>query len=109
MADVKKRASSSKSKKASKKPADYRVSYVELRTMLDSLEYCALEYYVRGRSAAQRKAREAEIAELIKPALHSLLVKIRAPNDPHLSQCPDGLYTCCGGCVPYQCPESYSE
>src|SRR5438128_185640 len=113
MAATKKSASSSKPKKASpksaKKSGDYRASYVQLRTLLDSLEYTALEYYTRGNSAAQRTSRKTEIYALLKPALNTLLSKIRDPHQPHTAPCPDGLNSCCGGCVPYRCPEFYDE
>jgi bacterioferritin (cytochrome b1) len=85
-------------KKMASKDLDTNLQqYVELRTLLDSLESGALRYYL---NAANQTEQEEHY--------HYLTTKLGAINNHIWTKkagiaCPDGYVECNGCCVPYNC------
>ena len=93
-----------KSKKASKKkplrplkPADPAEQYVELRTLLDSLEIGALRYYLDHTSPSTKNER----FKIMEPLLREVIALVW--RGEKLIPCPPGYTSCNGACVPYNC------
>jgi hypothetical protein len=94
-------------------------SYVRLRTILDSIEVMAIRYCLEGRNTREKEKREAEIEQILMPAVKALKRKFRTAAGDQLEtktkvlaliqseapeNCPEGLNDCMGACVPYPCP-----
>lgn len=71
--------------------------YVELRTLLDSLEVGALRYYLDGTDSAEKDKR----FEKLEPALRKVIKLVWGGEN--LIPCPPGYTSCNGCCVPYSC------
>jgi hypothetical protein len=91
--------------KSSKKPrAPYGESsgsvckqYVELRTLLDSLEVGALRYYLDGTTPAEK----TKNFDALKPKLMEVIHLVW--GSAKTIRCPAGYNECDGCCVPYIC------
>jgi len=91
-------------------------SYVELRTVLDSLELGAIRHYLAGKTATERRNRSDYITELLRPIAKQLMQGSAAPPTKLMAfnrsvattggGCPEGLHECNGVCVAYECPDS---
>jgi hypothetical protein len=77
--------------------------YVNLRTMLDSLEVGALRYYLSGSDLSQPKKFDYLLSKL-KPLIDELWDRPARIKPPLADPCPPGYYNCDGMCVPYECP-----
>jgi len=75
--------------------------YMELRTMLDSVDMGALRFYLGAADhACQQENFKYLKAELMKISDHVWgLPKVKPDVDP----CPEGYHLCDGCCVPYPC------
>ena len=71
--------------------------YVQLRTMLDSLDIGALRYFLNATCEAEQQ----ENYKYLRNALSPIIQKIWAT--PKESDCPPGYVECDGCCVPYNC------
>jgi len=87
--------------------------YVRLRTLLDSLECGAINYFLRHTEG--RGGRFDELNEKLMPLIHWVWEKdMKKPPYPEgggeggghkeMLGCPDGYVDCQGVCVPYPCP-----
>ena len=87
--------------------------YVRLRTLLDSLECGAINYFLRHTEG--RGGRFDELNEKLMPLIHWVWEKdTKEPPYPEgggeggggelTIGCPDGYVDCQGVCVPYPCP-----
>jgi len=72
--------------------------YVELRTLLDSLEIGALRFYLNDTSASQKE----QNFKKLKPELMHIINQVWG-RDREIT-CPRGYTECDGACVPYSCP-----
>ena len=88
--------------------------YVRLRTLLDSLECGAINYFLRHTEG--RGGRFDELNEKLMPLIHWVWEKdTKEPPYPEgggeggggelTIGCPDGYVDCQGVCVPYPCPD----
>jgi len=71
--------------------------YVDLRTMLDSVEIGSVRYYLNGKNPAEKDKR----FEAVKPLLMQVVELVWA--DTKKVGCPPGYSNCDGCCVPYDC------
>jgi hypothetical protein len=87
--------------------------YVRLRTLLDSLECGAINYFLRHTEG--RGGRFDELNEKLMPLIHWVWHKdMEKPPYPEGGRegeegdepivCPEGYVDCQGVCVPYPCP-----
>ena len=86
--------------------------YVRLRTLLDSLECGAINYFLEHTEG--RGGRFDELNERLMPLIHWVWHKDRKkPPYPkgggkgggrETIDCPEGYVDCQGVCVPYPCP-----
>lgn len=89
------------------KPADPIDAYVQLRTMLDSLEIGAIRYYLMARDVPAKQRRFIELDEKLMPIVKWLwggATGIGMAPRPDV-ECPAGYIDCNGCCVPYPCPD----
>jgi hypothetical protein len=93
-------------KSATAAAIDYRVAYVDLRTMLDAIEMGSLYYFLNGSTDEERDRRAAQLAALLNPALIQIEEWNTKLDDPKCQSedCPPGYANCNGCCVPYPCP-----
>jgi hypothetical protein len=98
-----KKKTTAKGSESSNKPA-----YVRLRTVLDSLEFGAVRYFLGTPSPNQRQRLEKLEAQLL-PIIDWLYQDgqgLRSTQEPaSVIDCPDGYINCHGVCVPYACPD----
>jgi hypothetical protein len=79
--------------------------YMNLRTVLDSLEIGALRYYLNATEASQPQ-KFRYIRDRLKPIIDDLWHPPQTDKKLLLEgPCPDGYYDCDGCCVPYKCPQ----
>lgn len=78
-------------------------AYVRLRTMLDSLEFGAIRYYLLAGDAAGKGRRYLELDKKLMPLIKWLWGE-EAGGGPEV-ECPPGYIDCHGCCVPYPCPD----
>jgi hypothetical protein len=71
--------------------------YVQLRTLLDSLEVGALRYYLNGTTPAEKTKK----FDALKPKLMEIIQLVWGGAKE--IQCPPGYSDCDGCCVPYSC------
>jgi hypothetical protein len=81
------------------KGPDY-AQYVELRTILDSLEMGALRFYLDKTTPEEKSKRFAELKCELKPIISRLFSGVDTLSE---GDCPDGYFNCDGCCVPYAC------
>ena len=88
--------------------------YVNLRTLLDSLEVGALRFYLSGTGSQPKKFKLLKdklmplIDELWNPPQETQkpgTMKQRTKKPGIDIDCPDGYFDCEGCCVPYRCPD----
>jgi hypothetical protein len=79
-------------------------AYVRLRTMLDSLEFGAIRYYLMGSGASGKEHRYIELDKRLMPLVKWLWEGGAKPDRPDV-ECPAGYIDCYGCCVPYPCPD----
>ncbi len=72
--------------------------YVELRTLLDSLEIGALRFYLNGTNASQKEQNFKKLQPELMHIIHQVW------GGDRLITCPRGYTECDGACVPYSCP-----
>ena len=82
--------------------------YVELRTLLDSLEIGALRYYLNAPSHAEQQANLKYLKTQLKPIIDHIWGKPKkqartSKSADEADPCPDGYFNCNGCCVPYAC------
>lgn len=114
----KKNARAAKTKKSgSAKKADFGGKYIELRTILDSIEMGSLRFLLTASTPEERLKRAnkligkllpiaEKISHLIEPEVPASAVREAASGDGDQEWCPDGYWLCSGVCVPYPCPDS---
>ena len=87
-------------RKRSRKTRAYSTDphYVELRTLLDSLEIGALRFYLNDTNASQKE----QNFKKLKPELMYIINQVWG-RDREIT-CPRGYTECDGACVPYSCP-----
>src|SRR6266850_430492 len=73
--------------------------YVELRTILDSLEIGALRFYLDKTSPEEKSKRFEELKRELKP----IIIRLWSLKEQIAGGCPDGYFNCDGVCVPYSC------
>ena len=71
-------------------------NYVRLRTILDSLEFGAIRYFLQETEG--QGARFDQLSAQLMPIIDWLWKKDES------IECPAGYIDCQGVCVPYQCP-----
>ena len=71
--------------------------YVQLRTLLDSLEVGALRYYLDGTTPAEK----TKNFDALKPKLMNVINLVWGGDKS--VHCPPGYNECDGCCVPYSC------
>jgi hypothetical protein len=71
--------------------------YVELRTILDSVNIGALRFYLNATSHAEQDAN----FKYLKTELKEISDHVWGRNKA--IECPDGYHDCDGCCVPYNC------
>jgi hypothetical protein len=72
--------------------------YVQLRTLLDSLEIGALRYYLEPDDTVEQDERFVYLNKHLKPVID----KIWGGRN-QMIDCPVGYHECDGCCVPYPC------
>lgn len=75
-------------------------AYVQLRTILDSVQIGAIRYFVSATTPEARREKVEQIQELLMPT-----VRLFWGNDSGAIDCPEGYTECHGACVPYTCPD----
>jgi hypothetical protein len=89
-------------------PSSSAVAYMQLRTMLDSLEIGAIRYYLMAGDAPGKQHRYIALDEKLMPIINWLWaapgVKSSKPEVGYV-ECPPGYVDCNGCCVPYPCPD----
>ena len=73
--------------------------YIELRTILDSLEIGALRFYLNATDPTQQEKNFQYLKTQTKPILDHIWAK----KSPREADCPEGYHDCSGCCVPYNC------
>ena len=73
--------------------------YIELRTILDSVEIGALRYYLNASDPTVQEANFKYLKAQMKP----ILDHIWGRKSPREDDCPEGYHDCSGCCVPYTC------
>lgn len=73
--------------------------YVQLRTMLDSLEIGALRYYLNAANPAEQQEHFKYLKTQLKPIIEHIWQKKKERE----IECPPGYNECDGCCVPYIC------
>lgn len=86
------------SRKTTVEATDYE-QYVQLRTILDSLEIGALRFYLNDTNAAEKKKRFEKLEDELMPIINQVW-----GGGAKLITCPRGYTNCEGTCVPYSCP-----
>jgi len=71
--------------------------YVQLRTMLDSLQIGALRYYLDPDNPGDREEHFDYLSAQLMPIIEHIWAKKKDVD------CPEGYFDCNGCCVPYQC------
>lgn len=71
--------------------------YVQLRTILDSLEVGALRYYLDGTTPSEKTKK----FEILEPKLMEIVNLVWGGGKKVI--CPPGYNSCDGCCVPYSC------
>ncbi len=71
--------------------------YMELRTMLDSVDIGALRYYLNATDHAEQQANYLYLKTKL------MEISDHVWDKPHKVDCPDGYHECNGCCVPYLC------
>jgi hypothetical protein len=77
--------------------------YVQLRTMLDSLQIGALRYFVDPDDPYEQEQHFEYLYKHLMPVIQHLWAS------PKEVDCPDGYYDCNGCCVPYQCIGGFDQ
>jgi len=72
--------------------------YVNLRTLLDSLEMAALRYFLNRTGSQAEKFKY--LNSKLRPIADELWKQAGQSDD-----CPPGFFRCDGMCVPYECPD----
>jgi hypothetical protein len=85
--------------------ASNNAAYVELRTVLDSLEFGAIRYFLAGTSSAEMNTR----METVRTQLLPIIQFLYAQGEEEEIECPEGFNECNGVCVPYACPTLTEE
>jgi hypothetical protein len=95
-------ATSKKKGKTNKKPAKPKTDceqYVELRTILDSLEIGAIRFYLDKTTPAEKKERFEKLRDQLMP----IVTEVWGGRKGLALGCPEGYTNCNGCCVPYDC------
>jgi len=77
--------------------------YVQLRTMLDSLQIGALRYFVDPEDPCEQEAHFEYLYKHLMPIIQHVWAQSKDTD------CPEGYYDCNGCCVPYQCIAGYDQ
>jgi hypothetical protein len=87
-------------------PSSPAAAYMQLRTMLDSLEIGAIRYYLMARDAPGKQHRYIALDERLMPIINWLWAErsVSAKSGDYV-ECPPGYVDCNGCCVPYPCPD----
>lgn len=75
--------------------------YVQLRTMLDSLQIGALRYYLNA-TGEERQCNFEYLTNQMEPIIEQTWKSMATAKESQGS-CPDGYVDCYGCCVPYNC------
>jgi len=76
--------------------------YVQLRTMLDSLQIGALRYYLNATGQEEQQKHFEYLTNQMEPIIEQIW-KSSATAKESQGSCPDGYVDCYGCCVPYNC------
>jgi len=86
--------------------------YIDLRTLLDSLEIGSLMFYLNDKGQMSPTEKYRYLKEMLMPVVDEVWHQIRATQPggrkKKLSaeiECPPGYNACDGVCVPYNCPD----
>ena len=77
--------------------------YVQLRTMLDSLQIGALRYFLDPDDPETQREHFDYLYERLMPIIQHIWAKKKD------IECPDGYFDCNGCCVPYQCIGGFDD
>lgn len=83
---------------------DFPHAYIRFRTVLDGLELTAMRYFLKDNDEAQRIARAQELENLLMPIINEYQNKMNSSLAASQDVCPEGMNSCNGCCVPYNCP-----
>jgi hypothetical protein len=79
--------------------------YVNLRTLLDSLEVGALRFYLSGTGMSPRQ-KYRYLEDKLMPIIDDVWHQPQGSKKLAVElDCPPGYYECDGVCVPYRCPD----